>query len=86
MAVEKATGTNCFTHVVAVAKVTGEESIWVEDELFRENIGRNPLKILKAKEMFKEIKDQLSTSNALASTQVGRLIQIIRASEYDFSV
>ncbi len=85
-AVKDATGTDRFTHVVAVTKLTGEKSVWIENKSFNENIGGNPLDVLTAKEVLDHIINdhikQLGTT--LASTQVGRLIQIIRASEYDF--
>lgn len=79
--VKHATGTDRFTHVVAVTKLTGDALAWIEDESFSENIGGNPLKILTAEEMFDRMRSTLGTT--LAATEVGRLFQIIVAAEYD---
>lgn len=80
-AVKDATGTDEFTHVLAITRVIGQKSTWEEYDSFQRAIGGNPLKILTFGEMVSEIKSNLGTT--LAATEVGRLIQLFRAAEIE---
>ncbi|MCY3726284.1 MAG: hypothetical protein OXF95_06595 [Rhodobacteraceae bacterium] len=77
-AVEEVTGENKFTYVIAVTKLTGDKTIWEQNSNFRQAIKGNKIKILTFQEMIREIQSKLTTS--LARTEVGRLLQLFKAS------
>jgi hypothetical protein len=76
--IEELTGTRSFTYVTAVTKLIGDKSKWVENEKFRKNLDGNPIEILTVK----QILDRMSkkTVKTIESSDVGRLLQVIRAS------
>jgi predicted transcriptional regulator len=76
--IEELTGTRSFTYVTAVTKLIGDKSRWVEHEKFKKNLHGNPIKILTVK----EILDYMSkkTAKTVAPSDVGRLLQVIKAS------
>lgn len=76
-AVREATGTDRFTHVVAVSRVVGDRAVWEGHPRFRAALGDNPLCILTFREMISEIQDRLTTT--LAATEVGRMLQMFKA-------
>ncbi len=76
--VKSTTGSNSFTHVLAVTKVNGDEKIWLQYEHFLAAMQRNPLQILTFSEMISEISKEINTT--LASTEVGRMLQVMKAS------
>lgn len=78
-AVRNATGTDCFTYVTAVARLIGDRAVWESHKPFRELIGGNPIKIITFREMVIEIQGKLTTT--LASTEVGRMLQMFLAAE-----
>jgi hypothetical protein len=78
-AVANATGAESFTYVTAVAKLTGDRSIWENHEPFRMAIANNPLAIITFREMVQEIQAKLTTT--LAATEVGRMLQMFRAAD-----
>ena len=80
-AVKDATGSKQFTHVLAVARVIGDRSVWETQQLFSDAIGGNPLKIITFEEMVIEIQEELGTT--LAATEVGRMLQMFRAARID---
>jgi len=64
--------------VLAVAKVNGNCDDWVQYEPFKESMRGNPIKILSFAEMISEISKEINTT--LASTEIGRMLQVIKAS------
>jgi hypothetical protein len=80
-AVGKATGTDRFTHITAVAKLIGDKSAWENHRPFRDALGGNPVTIITFREMVGEIQAELTTT--LASTEVGRMLQMFQAAGLD---
>ena len=76
-AVRDATGTNRFTYVMAVARLSGDKSVWENHKPFKDAIGGNPVSIVTFREMVTEIQGKLTTT--LASTEVGRMLQMFLA-------
>jgi hypothetical protein len=76
--VEKLTGSTRFTYVTAVTKLIGSAIGWQECELFKNNLRGNPIKILTLQEMLSDLYEKTKTT--LASSEVGRLLQVIKAS------
>ena len=60
------------------SKVVGDRSKWERHQPFLDAIGGNPIQILDLRTMLSRIAPQLSTT--LASTEVGRLLQLFKAS------
>jgi hypothetical protein len=79
-AVKKATGTEKFTYVIAVAHVVGDKKIWEENIEFQRMIGSNPIRIVTFQDMISDINRELKTT--LAATEVGRMLQMFRASGF----
>ena len=71
------TGTREFTYVTAVAHVVGDVMLWEKYEPFRLILNGNPIKVVAFETMVAEIQENLGTT--LASTEVGRLLQMFRA-------
>jgi hypothetical protein len=81
--IKELTGTEIFTYVIAVTKLTGDKSKWVEwveHEQFRKNLDGNPIKILTVKEILDFMSE--NKTKTVASSDVGRLLQVIRASDW----
>jgi len=78
-AIRRATGTDRFTYVTAVAKLVGDKGAWENHQKFRDAIGGNPLTIITFEEMVTEIQKNLTTT--LASTEVGRMLQMFLAAD-----
>ena len=76
--IKRLTGTTNFTYVTAVTKLIGPAGTWEQNEKFKKNLGGNPIKILTLQEMLHDIYDKTKTS--VASSEVGRLLQVIKAS------
>jgi hypothetical protein len=83
-AVVNATGTDRFTYVTAVAKLGGEKATWENHAPFRAAIGGNPITILTFHDMVQEIQTELTQT--LASTEVGRMLQMFRAANMNLDV
>lgn len=81
-AVKDATGSDRFTYVTAVTRLSGDKSVWEQYEPFQQAIGGNPVKILTFREMVTEIQGQLTTT--LAATEVGRMLQLFVAANMKF--
>lgn len=81
--VERETGRAEFTYVTAVAHLVGPSEPWEASPTFRDALGGNPIRLLTFKDMLKEIEDRLTTT--LAATDIGRMIQIIRAAKLTFA-
>ncbi|HWZ45177.1 MAG TPA: hypothetical protein VNW97_17000 [Candidatus Saccharimonadales bacterium] len=76
--VERLTGTTQFTYVTAVTKLIGSKVIWEQNEAFKKNLGNNPIRILTLQEMLSDLYGKTKTT--IASSEIGRLLQIIKAS------
>jgi hypothetical protein len=76
--IEELTGAISFTYVLAVTKLKGEQSELVEHKNFRKNLHGNPIKILTVDEILDYLHEH--TTKSIASSEVGRLLQVIKAS------
>ena len=76
--IKKLTGVKRFTYVTAVTKLIGNASEWEQHTTFRKNLHGNPIKILTLKEMLSDLYEKTNTE--VASSQVGRLLQVMKAS------
>jgi hypothetical protein len=77
-AIHENTGSTEFTHVLAVTKVNGNADSWTKYPPFVGSMNGNPMKILTFSEMINDISKEISTT--LATTEVGRMLQVIKAS------
>ena len=75
---ESLTGSTKFTYVTAVTRLKGDEAVWGEHRPFRDNLRGNPIKILTLQEMLSDL--YMKTETTMASSEVGRLLQVIKAS------
>ena len=71
------TGQDQFTYVTAVSRIKGSRECWENNPQFRYAMRDNPIRLLGFDEMIETIEPKLTTT--LASTEIGRVIQIIRA-------
>jgi hypothetical protein len=78
-AVKDATGSDSFTYVTAVTRLSGDKGVWEAHEPFRQAIGGNPVTILTFHEMVTEIQGQLTTT--VAATEIGRMLQLFAAAD-----
>ncbi len=76
--IEKLTGSRKFTYVTAVTRLRGEASVWQEHQPFIDNLHGNPIKILTLQEILSDLYEKTDTT--VASSEVGRLLQVIKAS------
>lgn len=76
--IERLTGSSQFTYVTAVTKLRGDASVWQDHQPFRDNLRGNPIKVLTLQEMLSDLYKKTSTT--VASSEVGRLLQVIKAS------
>jgi hypothetical protein len=78
-AIKDATGSDQFTYVLAVAHMTGDRASWQDYPPFLDAIGGNPIQIITFQEMIADIDTKLTRT--LASTEVGRMLQMFRAAK-----
>lgn len=78
-AVRDATGVNHFTYITAVARLIGDRTVWENHKPFCDALGGNPVRIVTFREMVTEIQAKLTTT--LASTEVGRMLQMFLAAD-----
>lgn len=76
--IERLTGSTQFTYVTAVTKLTGAPAVWQEHKSFRDNLRGNPIKVLTLHEMLGDLYKKTNTT--VASSEVGRLLQVMKAS------
>ena len=74
------TGSDEFTYVLAVTRLRGDAAAWEQDVEFGKALGGNPIRILTFRHMIETISPGLTTT--VASTEVGRLLQLFRAAGY----
>lgn len=77
------TGSHEFCHVTAVTRLKGNKSTWEEYPFFEKTMRGNPVKILTLHEILDALYPGLS--NTVASSSIGRLLQIIKASQWTLS-
>jgi hypothetical protein len=76
--IERLTGSSAFTYVTAVTKLIGDPSVWENYQPFKDNLRGNPIKILTLQNMLTNL--YAKTKMTVASSEVGRLLQVIKAS------
>ncbi|MGA2965364.1 MAG: hypothetical protein ABSD64_04070 [Terriglobales bacterium] len=76
--IESLTGSREFTYVTAVTRLIGDRSVWETYQPFIDKLQGNPIKILTLKEMLDDLDSNMK--NTLAASEVGRLLQVIKAS------
>jgi len=76
--IRERTGSKQFTYVTAVTKLVGDKSQWERYDLFRKNLRGNPIKVLTLREILADVYQK--ATRTVASSEVGRLVQIIKAS------
>jgi hypothetical protein len=76
--VAELTGSPSFTYITAVTKVVGSRAAWQDNATFREHLGGNPIEVLTFGDMLKELFPSIDTTPA--SSEVGRVLQLIKAS------
>lgn len=76
--IKRLTNSEIFTYVTAVTKLRGDASIWEQYPPFRQNLRGNPIKVLTLQEMLSDL--YKNTNMTVASSEVGRLLQVIKAS------
>lgn len=76
-AVERETGSQEFTYVIAVTVLKGDASRWENEPRFQEAMHHNPIEIWTLADMLTELFPSLGTT--VASSQLGRTLQLIKA-------
>ncbi|MFL6210899.1 MAG: hypothetical protein ACJ74W_18775 [Pyrinomonadaceae bacterium] len=82
--VQSATGSTEFTYVTAVTAIKGDRSVWENYPRFRNAMQGNPVRILSLNEMLTELVPSLSTT--VAASQLGRILQLLKAAGYPFTI
>lgn len=77
-AIHSSTGSAEFTHVTAVTAIRGDRTAWESYPLFSAAMQGNPVRLLALGEMLSELVPAVSTT--MASSQLGRMIQLLKAS------
>jgi hypothetical protein len=77
-AVERETGKREFTYITAVTRIKGDATAWENHPPFNKAMGGNPLKLLSLEKMLSDVSESMGTT--LSSSQLGRTIQLVRAS------
>ena len=72
------TGSKKFTYFTAVTKVSGARNSWESNPEFLKNLQKNPIQLLSVTELMTEMSAEIDTT--VAPSQVGRLLQVIKAS------
>ncbi len=80
--VEAATGTRSFTYWTAVTSIRKKRAkeVWEDNPDFREAIEGNPIRLMSFADMLDDVWSQLS--NTPAATELGRMIQLMKASRW----
>jgi hypothetical protein len=76
--IENLTGSSKFTYVTAVTRLKGSAEAWQEYLPFKNNLRGNPIKILTLQVILSDLYKKTDTT--VASSEVGRLLQVIKAS------
>lgn len=78
--IEAVSGSKTFTYITAVTKLApkADRAYWENHPLFRKNLKGNPVKILTFSEMLDALWPLMS--NTPAASQIGRMLQLMKAS------
>ena len=79
--VAEITGSKDFTYILAATKLNGDREVWENYPRFKEAINGNPLKILTVNEIVCDLYPKIGT--VVSSTEIGRLLQSIKASGWN---
>jgi hypothetical protein len=82
-AVEEETGEKKFTYVTAVTKLIGDPKPWVSYAPFCKAMANNPIRFIALPEMISVVNSDVGKT--LAGTELGRMLQLIRAAGVDLS-
>lgn len=80
-AIFEATGSNEFTYVTAVARLSGDADAWENAPEFGKAMAGNPVRLLTFKQMVGDVGASLTTT--VAGSEIGRLLQMFRAAGYN---
>lgn len=81
--IEKITGSRKFTYVTAVTVLRGDSQKWENYKPFIKAMEGNPIRIVTLNEILDEVYKELKElGTTLASTEVGRFLQVIKASKW----
>lgn len=75
--IEKLTGTNRFTYLLAVTRLKGDPSGWETDQTIQSNLRGNPFRFLPLETMWSHVLEKVTTTPA--ASEMGRLAQILKA-------
>lgn len=78
--VESITGTRKFIYFTAVIYLRGEKSDWESYMPFQKMMNSNPVRILSFEEILDELYPTIDTT--IASSEIGRVLQLIKASRW----
>lgn len=76
--ITEVTGSCKFTYLTAVTVIKGEKAAWEKYPRFTQAMNGNPVKLLEISDILEEIYPDLTTT--MASTDIGRLLQVVKAS------
>lgn len=78
--VQRVTGATAFTYITAVTRLTphSDRTCWEQNNTFRANLAGNPIRLLTFDEMLNEVFRDINQT--VASSQLGRMLQLIKAS------
>ncbi len=77
-AIKDNAGTEEFTYILAVTKVNGNRDEWENYSVFQKSLRHNPITLLTFSEIITEVARNINTT--LAATEVGRMLQVFKAS------
>jgi hypothetical protein len=80
-AIERETGSAQFTYVTAVTVLKGDRALWENEITFQHAMKHNPIRIWTLSDMLAELFPMLGTT--VASSQLGRTLQLIKASGWN---
>jgi hypothetical protein len=75
--IQATTGTTEFTYITAVTRIDGDRHVWEQHKRFRDALNGNPIRVLDMRELLSTILPKLTTT--LANTNIGRMLQLIKA-------
>jgi hypothetical protein len=78
--IKRLTGSAEFKYITAVTRLRGDPSQWQEYPPFKKNLRGNPIVILTLNEMLTRLYQATGTTEA--PSEVGRLLQVIKASDW----
>ena len=78
--IEEMTGSKKFTYWTAVTKVIGDPSVWENHKAFQAKLNDNKIAVKTVRQLLDEMHPLIGTT--VEPSQVGRLLQVIKASEW----